>query len=141
MYHFTETLSNKSGDVLSGWFAEVVQSGTTTVVPIYADASLTPIVGVSGVANRAKSNTYGEVEFYVSDGNYSVRYYNAAGEYQRTKTDVAMWDISALNDRLVALTTRVAALEAASGGGGGGAYSPSLDLSDSRNSQYLALAF
>lgn len=90
MFHVIDTLTNKSGDALAGWYAEVVVVDTTTVVPIFADEASTPIESVSGVANRAKSNSYGEIDFYVPFGDYSLRFYNASGEYQRTQRAISM---------------------------------------------------
>ena len=85
MFHYFNTITNTKGDSLPGWQVEcVLLADGSTVVPIYADESSTPIVTVSGVANRAVADAYGNFDFFVIPGNYSLKYYDANGVYRRT---------------------------------------------------------
>jgi hypothetical protein len=82
MFHYFGRIEDKRGNALPGWFAECVQNADlSTVVPIFADESSTPIVSVSGVANRAKADAEGNFDFFVPDGNYGLKYYDANGTY------------------------------------------------------------
>lgn len=91
MFHFFDTLTNTRGDSLPGWRAECVNYTTGAPVTIYADENSTPIVDVSGVANMAVADDEGNVDFYVPEGTYSVKYYNSEGVYQRTLRYVPMY--------------------------------------------------
>lgn len=92
MYCFRTTVTTDKGDALVGWQLECVQNDNlTTPVTIYSDESLTPIVSVSGVANRAVSDSAGNAYFFVEDGLYGIRYYDAEGVYQRTDRFFAMY--------------------------------------------------
>ena len=75
MFHYTNSIVNKQGDVLPGYFIQVVNPATGLVAPIYADKSSTPIITVSGVANMAQVDANGMVSFYILDGNYNVNLY------------------------------------------------------------------
>ena len=75
MFHYTNSIVNKQGDVLPGYFVQVVNPATGLVVPIYSDKGGTPITTVSGVANMALVDANGMVSFYVVDGNYNVNLY------------------------------------------------------------------
>ena len=75
MFHYSNSITNKSGDVLPGYFLQVVDPATGLVVPIYSDKSSTPIITASGVANMAKVDANGIASFYVADGNYNVNIY------------------------------------------------------------------
>jgi len=101
MFHQFGTITNTKGDSLPGWQVECVQlSDGSTVVPIYADESSTPIVSVSGVANRAVADADGNYDFFVLDGTYSLRFYNAAGVYQKMQRYVPMTGIDGLTTDL-----------------------------------------
>ncbi len=92
MFHFFDTLTNTRGDSLPGWQAECVDyTDGITPVAIFSDELGTAIVEVSGVVNRALADGEGNVDFYVPDGTYSIRYYNAAGVFQRAKRYVPMY--------------------------------------------------
>lgn len=73
------------------WQIEAVSVGTDTVAAIYADAASTPIVNVSGIANRARANSFGEVSFYITEGDYDLKYYNATGTFVRRVSGMAMY--------------------------------------------------
>lgn len=97
MFHYFGTCQNTKGDALAGWFAEVVDS-SGTVVPIYADAAGTvPIIAVSGVANRAKADDYGNYDFFVASGTYSIKFYNSDGVFQRTISTLSMYGASSFS--------------------------------------------
>lgn len=84
MFRYAGTNTTTSGDSLVGWQVECVQlSDGETVVPIFSDESSTPIASVSGVTNRAVTDARGNFEFYVENGTYSLRFYDAAGVFQR----------------------------------------------------------
>lgn len=88
MFCYHGTCQNQSGDALAGYFVEAVVG--STVQTIYADNSSTPIITSSGVANRAKSDSRGNFFFYIADGVYDLKYYNAQGVYQFTETGFSM---------------------------------------------------
>lgn len=91
MYHHFDTITNTKGDSLPGWQVEcVLLSDGSTVVDIYADENGTPISSVSGVTNRAVADEYGEVSFFVETGEYSLRFYNAEGVFQRLRRFINM---------------------------------------------------
>lgn len=75
MFHFFEAITNTSGDSLPGYFARVVDRATQAAVTIYADESGTPIQTVSGYANLAKTDDYGNVSLYVAPGTYHLDIY------------------------------------------------------------------
>lgn len=83
MFHYINTCTTEKGDALVGWQVECVQlaDGITTV-PIFADESGTPIVTVSGIANRALVDDAGNYDFFVPEGNYSLRFYDRTGVSQ-----------------------------------------------------------
>lgn len=91
MFHYFGTTQNTKGDALPGWYAEAIDIVTSAVVPIYADEGGTPIETVSGEANRAKSDDQGNYDFFIEDGNYSLRIYDSAGLYQRTLRYLPMY--------------------------------------------------
>lgn len=126
MFHHFGTVTNTSGDSLPNWQVECVQlADGSTVVPIFADENSTPILTVSGVANRAKSDDRGNYDFFVPSGTYSLKFYNEKGEFQWNQRylpmygDVAEEDIAtltglkndtqALADQVDADATQVAA--------------------------------
>lgn len=91
MFHWFGVVQNTRGDALSGWQVGLVEVGTQTVVPIFADENSTPIVTVSGVTNRAISDENGNYDFYVPSGTYTIQFFNAAGVFQRSQRFVAMY--------------------------------------------------
>ncbi len=76
---------------LPDYYVECVLDGV--VQDIYADSSGTPIVSVSGVANRAKADSRGNFNFHVDGGTYDLRYYDPNGVYQFTETGFSMLDL------------------------------------------------
>ena len=90
MFCYHGTATDTKGNSLVGYFVECLASGV--VQSIYADNSGTPIVSVSGVANRAKTDGRGNFNFYVADGTYDLKYYDDNGEYQFTETGFTMVD-------------------------------------------------
>lgn len=104
MYCFRTTVTTDKGDALVGWQLECVQNDNlTTPVTIYSDESSTPIVSVSGVSNRAVSDSAGNAYFFVEDGVYGIRYYDSAGVYQRTESFFSMFGTGQVdNDPLLA---------------------------------------
>ena len=92
MFHFFDTITNTKGDSLPGWFVEcVLVSNGTTVIPIFSDESGTPISTVSGVTNRAKSDSRGNYDFFVNDGVYSLNFYNSDGVFQSAQRYLPMY--------------------------------------------------
>lgn len=90
MYCYHGTATNTKGDSLPGYFVECLSG--TTVQAIFSDNSSTPILGASGVANRAKVDTRGNFFFYVANGTYDLKYYDTAGVYQFSETNFTMVD-------------------------------------------------
>ena len=90
MFCYHGTATDTKGNSLVGYFVECLASGV--VQSIYADNSGTPIVSVSGVANRAATDGRGNYNFYVADGTYDLKYYDDNGEYQFTETGFTMVD-------------------------------------------------
>lgn len=73
--HFFDTLTNTSGDSLIGYFARVIDPATGNVEPIYSDINGTPVSVVSGVANMAKTDDFGNISLYVDPGTYNLDIY------------------------------------------------------------------
>ena len=93
MYCQQGTLTNTKGDSLPGYFVECLSSAT--VQAIYSDNVSTPILGASGVANRAKTDARGNYYYFVVGGTYTEAYYDTAGVYQFTSPPIAMIDLLA----------------------------------------------
>lgn len=92
MFHWFGTVTNTKGDSLTGWQVECVHlSDGSTVVPIYADENLTPVQSVSGLSNRVLSDADGNYDFFVPEGTYSLRFYNAQGVFQRLQRYLPMY--------------------------------------------------
>lgn len=110
MFHYFDVCQNQQGDALPGWYVEVVQVDSDTVIPIYADEGGTPIDTVSGVTNRAKTDSVGNYDFFVQDGNYSLKFYNSSGVYQRTQRYLPMYGnlSGAIADGIATITTSAA---------------------------------
>jgi len=75
MHHYFEAITTTSGDSLIGYFARVVDPATNNGVTIAADNNGTPISTVSGVDNAAKTDAYGNLDFYVQPGTYHLDIY------------------------------------------------------------------
>jgi hypothetical protein len=98
MFRWFGTVTNTRGDSLPGWQVECVEvADGQTVVPIFADESGTPIVSVSGVANRAVADNEGNYGFFVPSGTYSLRFYNPSGLFQRLQRFLPMYGADAAN--------------------------------------------
>lgn len=92
MFHYLNRIQDQNGNSIPDWQVEVVDlADGSTVIPIYADENLTPIATVSGVANRAVSDALGNYDFFVPDGKYSLRIYNADGVFQDTLRYLTMY--------------------------------------------------
>lgn len=101
MFKYTNAFTNRSGDSLPGYFARLYDSGGN-LVSIYADASETPISTVSGVANAALSDENGMFRWYVANGTYDIRFYDANDVFVSVETGVPMVDADALTTDLAA---------------------------------------
>lgn len=97
MFHWFGVVTNTRGDALPGWQVGLVQVGTETVVPIFSDENSTPIINVSGVANRAVADDNGNYDFFVPSGTYTLQFYNPSGVFQRQQRFVAMFGADAAN--------------------------------------------
>jgi hypothetical protein len=75
MHHYFEALTNTSGESLIGYFARVIDPTTQATVTLASDESGTPIATVSGVADMAKTDDYGNIDFYVEPGIYHLDIY------------------------------------------------------------------
>lgn len=103
MFKYTNAFTNRSGDSLPGYFAKLYDSGGN-LVDIFADASSTPISTVSGVANAALSDENGMFRWYVANGTYDIRFYDANDVFVSVETGVPMIDAGALTVDLSADT-------------------------------------
>src|SRR5882757_8651005 len=81
MFHYFESIANaRTGDALAGYFVGLVEPDPADVdggseAVIYADDAGTPIISDSGVENRAKVDTDGNVSLYAPVGTYHVDIY------------------------------------------------------------------
>ncbi|MBO9624177.1 MAG: hypothetical protein J7500_15825 [Sphingomonas sp.] len=75
MHHYFEALTNTSGESLIGYFARVIDRSTQSAVTLASDENGTPIVTVSGHADMAKTDDYGNLDFYVEPGTYHLDIY------------------------------------------------------------------
>lgn len=92
MFHWIDVVRKDSGPAIPDWQVECVQlADGETVVPIFADENETPISSVSGVVNRAVTDTEGNYDFYVPDGTYSLRFYDDAGVLQGSERFLPMY--------------------------------------------------
>ena len=101
MFKYTNAFTNRSGDSLPGYFARLYDSGGN-LVSIYADVNETPISTVSGVANAALSDENGMFRWYVANGTYDIRFYDANDVFVSVETGVPMVDADALTTDLAA---------------------------------------
>jgi len=72
MHHYFEAITNTAGQSLIGYFARVINPATQAVVTLASDNNGTPISVVSGVANMAKTDDFGNVSLYVEPGTYNL---------------------------------------------------------------------
>lgn len=75
MHHFFEAITNTSGESLVGYFARVINTTTQGAVTLASDVNGTPIVTVSGIANMAKTDEFGNLSLYVAPGTYHLDIY------------------------------------------------------------------
>lgn len=92
MFHWSDVVINNRGDALPNWQVECVDyTDGSTVIPIFSDENSTPILTVSGVTNRALADENGNYDFFVPNGTYSLRFYNAQGVFQRLRRYITMY--------------------------------------------------
>lgn len=103
MFKYTNAFTNRSGDSLPGYFAKLFDAGGN-LVDIFADASETPISTVSGVANAALSDENGMFRWYVANGTYDIRFYDANDVFVSVETGVPMFEASGVYTDLSAST-------------------------------------
>jgi len=72
MHHYFEAITNTAGQSLIGYFARVINPATQAVVTLASDNNGTPISVVSGVANMAKTDDFGNISLYVDPGTYNL---------------------------------------------------------------------
>lgn len=75
MHHYFEAITNTSGDSLVGYFGRVINRSNNNTVTLASDDNGTPIVVVSGVENMAKTDDFGNLDFYVEPGTYDLEIY------------------------------------------------------------------
>lgn len=103
MYKYVNAFTNRSGDSLPGYFARLYDS-TGTEVDIFADNNGTPISTVSGVSNAALSDDNGMFRWYVENGIYDIKFYDANDTFVTSEPGVPMYDSGAVLDDLAAET-------------------------------------
>lgn len=103
MYKYVNAFTNRSGDSLPGYFARLYDS-TGTEVDIFADNSGTPISTVSGVSNAALSDDNGMFRWYVANGIYDIKFYDANDTFVTSESGVPMYDSGAVLDDLASET-------------------------------------
>lgn len=75
MHHYFEAITNTSGDSLVGYFARVIDPASQNTIVLSSDDNGTPIEVVSGVDNMAKTDAFGNLDFYVAPGTYHLDIY------------------------------------------------------------------
>ncbi|MFD1104266.1 hypothetical protein [Sphingobium olei] len=74
MYHWFDLVVNdRTGIPIPDVIARAYDTVTGALADIYADESGTPIDTVSGIANAAKTDSGGNYDFFIDDGNYDVQ--------------------------------------------------------------------
>lgn len=91
MFHYFGTAATTKGDSLPGWQVECVNLTDGSTVSIYADENETAIETVSGIADRAVSDAEGNYDFFVNEGTYSLRFYDATGTFRRVQRYLPMY--------------------------------------------------
>ncbi|MGQ3081095.1 MULTISPECIES: hypothetical protein [Alphaproteobacteria] len=89
MYQYLNAFINRSGDALPGYFARLYDSDGNQV-DIFADDNGTPIATISGVANAALSDENGMFRWFVANGTYDMRFYDANDVFVSVETGVPM---------------------------------------------------
>lgn len=109
LFHYTDVVQNTAGDALAGYFIRLIDPASGGVIPIYADASSTPITTVSGVTNMAKTDEAGNVSLYVtpSASVHLDAYGPDAVTFIKRRADVAMGDPAAAAAALATAADRV----------------------------------
>lgn len=98
MYHYFDSVRNTHGEVMSGFFVRCVDTTTGSGATLYADKNMTPIITVSGIADAAQVDTDGNVNFYVSSGNYHLDFYAPDGvSFVKRVQNVAMIDATGIS--------------------------------------------
>lgn len=75
MFQLIDTITNERGDALPGYYVKLKNSGGT-YAPLYSDASGTPIIASSGVADAALGDAFGTVSLFVDDGTYTIEIFD-----------------------------------------------------------------
>jgi hypothetical protein len=78
MNHFFDAITDAKGNALTGYYVRVTDAAGNGQ-SLYADASLTPIISVSGLADAAQVDTNGNVDFFINVGTYTVNIYATDG--------------------------------------------------------------
>lgn len=91
MNHFFDAIQDTKGNALIGYYVRVVDPASGNGVSLYADPSLTPIISVSGVADAAKVDSDGNVDFYCAVGTYRLDIYATdATTFVKSVNDVGL---------------------------------------------------
>lgn len=85
MFHYVNDVHNSQGQALPGYFVRLSDMATGAAIPLYSDASSTPIVSASGLANAAKVDSDGQVSFFVAEGTYNLDLYSTNGTTLRKR--------------------------------------------------------
>jgi len=96
MFHWFGVVQNTRGDSLPGWQVGLVDLNGMNVM-IFADENSAPIETVSGIPNRAVADDFGNYDFFVPSGTYTLQFFNREGEFQRAQRFVAMFGADAAN--------------------------------------------
>jgi hypothetical protein len=95
MFHYVGSVSGTDASrrlyALQDALIEVVQEGTDVPVAIFANEAGNPIQFASGYANRAIADNFGNYDFWVPEGTYDIKVYNAAGQSERRISGLAMY--------------------------------------------------
>lgn len=115
MFHFSEAITNTKGDALIGYYVQITNPATGDVVDIFADENSTPIVSVSGEANKAKVDSDGNASFYIPGGEYNLNIYATdAARLVKTVENKPMVDVNSVAN-LANTRSDLSALEAEEG--------------------------
>jgi hypothetical protein len=95
MFHYVGSIADADASrrlyAAQDALVEVVQVGTDVPVTIYANEAGNPISFSSGYQNRAIADNYGNYDFWVPDGTYDIKIYNAAGQAERRIAGLSMY--------------------------------------------------
>jgi hypothetical protein len=106
MIHYKQPITNTKGDALIGYYVKLADTSDNSTITLYADASLTPIVSVSGIDDTALVDSDGMADFWVPSGTYHMDIYATdATSLIRRETDMQFGvpdgdygDVSVLSD-------------------------------------------